>query len=555
MTRKIFRSCFLVAVTVLLASLLLIMGALYEYFDSQYEEELRQETAYIAQGVEQGGLAYCQALEQERNLNTRITWIESDGTVRYDSQADASSLENHADREEVQQAMRNGTGFSVRRSDTLGRQTLNCAVRLDDGTVLRVSGMRTTVWMLLGGMLPPIFFVLIVAVVLSLCLAHRVSRRVAEPINHIDLEHPLENNEVYDELAPFLTRISHQNQQIQQQLQQLKERQEELATITAQMDEGLIVLGKDGTILSINRRAAEIFAGQGDCVGKHLFSVSHNAAIMPVLEQAQQGQEAETELAWEGRRYQFLAAPVRAGQAQQGVVILLLDITQRSQAEQLRREFSANVSHELKTPLTSISGYAELMQSGMVRPEDMQPFAGKIYKEATRLMALVEDILQLSRLDEGMDMAQEPVALRHLAETVATRLEPMAQEKQVTVAVQGADETVQGAPRVLDEVVCNLMENAIKYNRPGGTVTVQVGRTEKGVVLTVADTGIGIPPEHQDRVFERFYRVDKSHSKATGGTGLGLSIVKHGVMLHHAELSLQSQEGKGTTITITFPKL
>ena len=467
MTRKIFRSCFLVAVTVLLASLLLIMGALYEYFDSQYEQELRQETIYIAQGVEQGGLAYCQALEQEGNLNARITWIDSDGTVRYDSQADASLLENHADREEVQQAMRDGTGFSVRRSDTLGRQTLNCAVQLDDGTILRVSGMRTTAWMLMGGMLPPIFFVLIVAMVLSLCLAHRVSRRVAEPINHIDLEHPLENNEVYDELAPFLTRISHQNQQIQQQLQQLKERQEELATITAQMDEGLIVLGKDGTILSINRRAAEIFAVQGDYVGRHLFSVSHNAAIMPVLEQAQQGREAETELAWEGRRYQFLAAPVRAGQDQQGVVILLLDITQRSQAEQLRREFSANVSHELKTPLTSISGYAELMQSGMVRPEDMQPFAGKIYKEATRLMALVEDILQLSRLDEGMDMVQEPVALRQLAETVAARLEPMAQEKQVTVAVQGADETVQGAPRVLDEVICNLMENAIKYNRPG----------------------------------------------------------------------------------------
>ncbi|MBS6365874.1 MAG: PAS domain-containing protein [Clostridiales bacterium] len=554
MTRKIFRSCFLVAVTVLLASLLLIMGALYEYFDSQYEQQLRQETAYIAQGVEQGGLDYCQALQQRGDLNARITWIESDGTVRYDSRSGQAMLENHADRQEVQQALQTGTGFSVRRSETLGRQTLNYAVRLDDGTVLRVSGTRTTVWMLLGGMLPPIFFVLIAAVVLSLCLAHRVSRRVAEPINHIDLEHPLENNEVYDELAPFLTRISHQNQQIQQQLQQLRERQEELATITAQMDEGLIVLGKDGTILSMNRRAAEIFGVQGAYVGKHLYSVSHNAAIMPVLEQAQQGQEAETELAWEGRRYQFLAAPVRAGQAQQGVVILLLDITQRSQAEQLRREFSANVSHELKTPLTSISGYAELMQSGMVRPEDMRPFAGKIYKEATRLMALVEDILQLSRLDEGTDLAREPVALRRLAETVAGRLEPLAAEKQVQIKIEGEDAVLEGSGRVLDEVLCNLMENAIKYNRPGGSVTVRVEQTDRRVVLTVSDTGIGIPQAHQSRVFERFYRVDKSHSKATGGTGLGLSIVKHGVLLHHGELSLQSQEGKGTTVTIVFPK-
>ena len=554
MTRKIFRSCFLVAVTVLLASLLLIMGALYEYFDSQYEQQLRQETAYIAQGVEQGGLDYCQALQQRGDLNARITWIESDGTVRYDSRSGQAMLENHADRQEVQQALQTGTGFSVRRSETLGRQTLNYAVRLDDGTVLRVSGTRTTVWMLLGGMLPPIFFVLIAAVVLSLCLAHRVSRRVAEPINHIDLEHPLENNEVYDELAPFLTRISHQNQQIQQQLQQLRERQEELATITAQMDEGLIVLGKDGTILSMNRRAAEIFGVQGAYVGKHLYSVSHNAAIMPVLEQAQQGQEAETELAWEGRRYQFLAAPVRAGQAQQGVVILLLDITQRSQAEQLRREFSANVSHELKTPLTSISGYAELMQSGMVRPEDMRPFAGKIYKEATRLMALVEDILQLSRLDEGTDLAREPVALRRLAETVAGRLEPLAAEKQVQIKIEGEDAVLEGSGRVLDEVLCNLMENAIKYNRPGGSVTVRVEQTDRRVVLTVSDTGIGIPQAHQSRVFERFYRVDKSHSKATGGTGLGLSIVKHGVLLHHGELSLQSQEGKGTTVTIVLPK-
>ena len=554
MTRKIFRSCFLVAVTVLLASLLLIMGALYEYFDSQYEQQLRQETAYIAQGVEQGGLDYCQALQQRGDLNARITWIESDGTVRYDSRSGQAMLENHADRQEVQQALQTGTGFSVRRSETLGRQTLNYAVRLDDGTVLRVSGTRTTVWMLLGGMLPPIFFVLIAAVVLSLCLAHRVSRRVAEPINHIDLEHPLENNEVYDELAPFLTRISHQNQQIQQQLQQLRERQEELATITAQMDEGLIVLGKDGTILSMNRRAAEIFGVQGAYVGKHLYSVSHNAAIMPVLEQAQQGQEAETELAWEGRRYQFLAAPVRAGQAQQGVVILLLDITQRSQAEQLRREFSANVSHELKTPLTSISGYAELMQSGMVRPEDMRPFAGKIYKEATRLMALVEDILQLSRLDEGTDLVREPVALRRLAETVAGRLESLAAEKQVQIKIEGEDAVLEGSGRVLDEVLCNLMENAIKYNRPGGSVTVRVEQTDGRVVLTVSDTGIGIPQAHQSRVFERFYRVDKSHSKATGGTGLGLSIVKHGVLLHHGELSLQSQEGKGTTVTIVFPK-
>ena len=554
MTKRIFRSCFLSALLVLIASFALIMGVLYSYFSDQYQAELKNEAVFISSAVELSGMDYCARVNDGSRTDTRITWIAADGTVLYDNKAEADTMENHAGREEVREALENGEGVSKRYSNTLSRQTIYYAMRLSDGTVLRISGSQMSVWALMGGMLQPILLMLVLAVALSGWLAHRAARRVVQPLSEIDLENPLENNDVYDELAPFLTRISRQNRQIQQQMRLLEERQSELNTITEQMDEGLLILDHHAKVLSINRRAAEIFSVTGDCVGRHIFAVNRSAEVMPVLEHALEGQEAETQLEIGGKTYQFLATPVRVENQPKGVVLLILDITQRHQAEQLRREFSANVSHELKTPLTSISGYAELMQNGMVRQEDMVPFAGKIYQEANRLITLIEDIIQLSRLDESGDSFRfEPVDLLEVAKAVTKRLEPQAKSRQITMTVTGGDVQILGVPQILDEMCYNLCENAVKYNHPGGTVDVSVTRQDGHAVLQVKDNGIGIPKEHQSRVFERFYRVDKSHSKATGGTGLGLSIVKHGAMLHKAELSLESEPGVGTTITVTFP--
>ena len=552
MTKRVFRSTFLVALAVLAASLALIMGVLYSYFSNEYLKELKNESAFVVQGLSLKGEEYLNGLPSGSD---RITWIDGDGTVLYDSQADSASMENHSDREEFVEAQESGTGESVRYSKTLSERTMNYAVQMEDGSVLRVSTTQLSVGALVWGMLQQILMVVAVAIALSGLLAYRTSKQVVEPLNKVDLEHPLESSEdIYDELAPFLTRIEQQNRQINRQIQTLKEQKEEFDTITDRMDEGLIILNHKGEILSINRRGAEIFGAEGDCLGKHIYSLSRSTKLMPVLEKSLKGEAAQTDFSLNERDYQILASPVEADSQRGGAVVLILDVTESRQAERLRREFSANVSHELKTPLTSISGYAELMQSGMVKEEDMVPFAGRIYQEANRLIHLVEDIIRLSQLDEGdSTFRKEPVELLGLSEQVCEELKEAAEKRQVTVQVTGSPCVLVGVSRVLEEMIYNLVDNAIKYNKEGGSVTVNVQVKERDALLSVSDTGVGIPAEHQSRVFERFYRVDKSHSRATGGTGLGLSIVKHGAQLHGAEVSLDSKVGVGTTITLRFP--
>ncbi len=552
MTKRVFRSTFLVALVVLVASLALIMGALYSYFSNEYFQELKNESAYVARGLRLGGEDYLEGLVAGDN---RITWIDGDGTVLYDSDAESGSMENHSDREEFIEAKASGVGESIRYSNTLSERTLNYALLMDDGTVLRISANQLPVWALVWGMLQQILIVLAVAVALSGVLAYTTSKRVVEPLNKVDLEHPLDSSEdIYDELAPFLTRIEQQNHQINRQIRALKEQKEEFDTITDRMDEGLLILNHKGEILSINRRGAEIFGVEGDCLGRHIFSLSRSTRLMPVLEKSLNGEAAQTDFSLNQRDYQILASPVETDSQRGGAVVLILDVTESRQAEQLRREFSANVSHELKTPLTSISGYAELMQSGMVKQEDMIPFAGRIYQEANRLIHLVEDIIRISQLDEG-DLAfwREPVELLGLSQQVCSELTEAAAKRSVSLEVSGTPCVLEGVSRVLEEMIYNLVDNAIKYNKDGGSVTVSVQKEENQALLTVADTGVGIPMEHQSRVFERFYRVDKSHSRATGGTGLGLSIVKHGAQLHGAEINLESKVGEGTTITLRFP--
>ncbi len=553
MKKSVFRSTLLVAMSVLVASLALILGVLYNYFSRQLVEELKNETEYVAQGIETGGEDYLYELS-ERSTSARITLIDADGTVLYDSMVDASSMENHSDREEVQDALESGTGESTHYSNTLSVRTVNYAVLLESGEVLRLSDTQTTVWALIVEMIQPILLVVIVAIILSCVLAYRTSKHVVEPLNKVDLEHPLEAADVYDELAPFLTRIEHQNRQIQTQIREIKEQREEFDTITYQMDEGLVVLDHKGNIIFINRRGEEIFGVDQTCVGQNCIALGRSLEVINVLKQCLGGVASQEEFTMNDREYSIFGTPVSLDDEKSGAVVLLLDVTQSHQAEQMRREFSANVSHELKTPLTSISGYAELMENGLVKQEDMVPFAGKIHQEATRLTKLVDDILRLSQLDEGeTTFRQGQVELLGLARLVTGRLEPAAYQRGVSLEVTGEPCTIEGYEQVLDEMIYNLVENAIKYNKDDGSVTVTVQKQEDGPVITVADTGIGIPDEHQARVLERFYRVDKSHSKATGGTGLGLSIVKHGAMLHDAKLTLESRENEGTTIRIQFP--
>ena len=550
MTKKIFRSILLVAGTVLLASLVIIWGCLYGYFASVEETQLQDELGLAAVVVEKDGEAGLQQIDASR---FRLTWIEADGTVLYDTDTDAGALENHAARAEVQQALEYGEGESVRYSTTLLEKTMYCARRLDDGTVLRISRSRASVGVLLLGMLQPILAVLIAALVLSAIFARRLSRRIVEPLNNLDLDHPLDND-AYEELSPLLGRISRQSGQINAQLRELKRRTDEFVQITGSLQEGLVLLDERGYVLSINPAAQRLFGVGKDCVGKDFLVVDRSREMDAAVAHAIQ--EGHSELRGEraGRLWQFDISRTGEDGETHGAVLLAIDITDRENAERSRREFTANVSHELKTPLQGIIGSAELLESGMVKQEDVPRFVGHIRAEAQRLVTLIGDIIRLSQLDEGDEMPREPVDLRAIADEAAQDLQGTAEKQNVTITVDGAHVQLTGVRRLLYEIVYNLCENAVKYNREGGSVTVHVAEADGKASIRVADTGIGIAPEHQSRIFERFYRVDKSHSKASGGTGLGLSIVKHAVAYHHGEIALESEVGKGTTITVHFPE-
>ena len=549
MTKKIFQSILLVAGCVLLASLLIIMGFLYDYFGGVEKNQLRDELSLAAAAVEDGGTDYLSQLTADRY---RLTWIAADGSVLYDTKTNAESLENHASRAEVSQALATGTGESTRYSSTLMEKTMYYAQRLDDGTVLRISISRATVGMIAVGMIQPLLIVLIVALILSGLLARRLSRRIVDPLNSLDLEHPLDND-AYEELSPLLKRIHHQHVEIQTQLRELREKTDEFTQITGSMREGLVLLDEHGSILSINAAAQALFGADAQCVGRDFLTIERSHEISTAIQAAAADGHSEVRAERAGRVYQFDISRITSDGKFLGTVILAFDITEQEFAERNRREFTANVSHELKTPLQGIIGSAELIENGMVRPEDLPRFVGHIHAEAARLVTLIDDIIRLSQLDEGDAMPTEPVDLLAVSQEAAENLHDAAAARNVTVSVTGQPAVLPGVRRLIYEIVYNLCDNAIKYNRDGGRVDVTVAADAGGSSITVADTGIGIAPEHQARVFERFYRVDKSHSKASGGTGLGLSIVKHAVQYHHGRIELESTPGTGTTIRVVFP--
>ena len=549
MTKKIFQSILLVAGAVLLASLLIIMGFLYDYFGGVEENQLRDELSLAAAAVEDGGTDYLSQLTAGRY---RLTWIAADGSVLYDTRTDAESLGNHASRTEVSQALTTGTGESTRYSSTLMEKTMYYAQRLADGTVLRISISRATVGMIAVGMIQPLLIVLIVALILSGLLARRLSRRIVDPLNSLDLEHPLDND-AYEELSPLLKRIHRQHVEIQTQLRELHERTDEFTQITGSMREGLVLLDEHGSILSINAAAQALFGADAQCVGRDFLTIERSHELSAAIQAAVADGHSEVRAERAGRVYQFDISRITSDGKFLGTVILAFDITEQEFAERNRREFTANVSHELKTPLQGIIGSAELIENGMVKPDDLPRFVGHIHAEAARLVTLIDDIIRLSQLDEGAAMPTEPVNLLAVSQEAAENLQDAAAVRGVTVGVTGQPAVIPGVRRLIYEIVYNLCDNAIKYNRGGGHVDVTVAADADGSSITVADTGIGIAPEHQGRVFERFYRVDKSHSKASGGTGLGLSIVKHAVQYHHGRIELESTPGTGTTVRAVFP--
>ena len=553
MTRKIFQSIIAVVISVLLLSLALITGVLYNHFETTMLDQLRTTAQFAEQGVEQEGMAYFDSLHAQ---NCRVTWIAADGTVKYDNRSNPKTMENHADRQEVREAMENDSGTSVRRSSTLSEHTMYYAKRLSDGTVLRLSMSQRSVLFLMGGMLSPLVFIFLAACLLAGVLSYRVSKKIVKPLSKIDLKHP-EQVETYDELSPFLQRIAAQNREIDARMAEIRKQQQEFSMITENMSEGLFVVDRNYQILSYNKSAMQIFGMDPRQEHENLLAVNRSEGFRNAVDSALKGRHTQENLELNGRVYQIIANAVCQpdfAEDMVGAVILVLDVTEKEAQEQYRREFTANVSHELKTPLTSISGIAEIIRNGIVKPEDIPHFAGKIYDESQRLITLIGDIIKLSRLDENqVPMERETVDMLEMARDVVQQLSSVARKNGVTLVANGTHGQVQGVRQVLGEMVYNLCENAVKYNRAGGRVWVDVQQVADHVVLRVKDTGIGIPAAEQGRIFERFYRVDKSHSKAVGGIGLGLSIVKHGAALHHATISVSSEPEQGTEITLTFP--
>ena len=550
MTSRIFKSIIAVTAVVMMTGFVIITGVLYQYFGSVQESQLKDELSLAVNATEQMGEDYLKNLDPERY---RLTWVSSDGTVIFDSHADETTMGNHAEREEIHEAFITGQGSSTRKSDTLTEQTIYEAMRLSDGSVLRISVSSATALKLVLGLLQPIIVVLLIAIAFSAWLAHRISRNLMEPLNAVDLENPLEN-EVYEELAPLLHRIHAQQLEIHSQMETLKQKQDEFDQITSNMKETLVLLDHTGRILSINPAAQVLFDANKSCIGEHFVTVERRQNMRSALEETEQNGSCVFRDKKNGREYQFELSRIDSEGIYTGMVILAFDITEQVNAEKHRREFTANVSHELKTPLQTIIGSAELMETGIVKKEDMPRFIDHIRKEASRLVSLIDDIIGLSQLDEGGEMPREEVSLKAVAEEVCEVLTDVAEQKNVSLEIDCEDVVITGVRRLLYEIIYNLSENAIKYNHLGGFVKVKTTQDEDNIYISVQDTGIGIAVEDQNKIFERFYRVDKSHSKQSGGTGLGLSIVKHAAQYHNADISVESEINKGTTITITFYK-
>ncbi len=568
MTRRIFNSILFACLGVLLVSMVLAMSLLYAHYDTQLLEELRTRTYYISEGVESGGIAYLEALDAG---DDRITLVGADGEVLYDSHASPAGMDNHAGRAEIAAALATGSGEAERRSDTRAERTCYYALRLSDGSVLRLAAAQSTVWALVASLLPVFLCAAVFLSVICAVLADGFSRSIMKPIDQLDPKLPPDVADTYEELAPLVQRLQSQNRRIARQMEELRRRQKEFAVVTDNMSEGLLMIDAKAEVLLCNTSMAHFFHRPGDAVGQNVLLLNRSRPFRYAISEVLEGRHAQVMLSVNGRQFELIANPVFDAQekssahvpaethtALTGAVLLMVDVTEREERERLRREFTANVSHELKTPLTAIYGSSELLADGIVRTEDIPEFARDIHTQAARMIRLVEDILRLSQMEAGeIALHKEPVDLYGVAEQVAAELAEAARRAQVTLTVEGTFAVLQGVPAILHELVANLCDNAIKYNRPGGTVQVTVdGETlPDGTVcpvLTVRDTGIGIPKEHQSRIFERFYRVDKSHSRRIGGTGLGLSIVKHAVLMHGGTLFMESEPEVGTTIIVRF---
>lgn len=550
MTKRIFRAIFNVSLLILIASTLILVAFVGDYNSDQTKEAMHADAVYIAKAMETEGISY---LEQLPKQSQRITWIDADGTVLFDSYADVSQMENHGEREEVVKALKTGRGESTRYSTTLAEKTENYAIKLSDDTILRLSVTSLSALSIFLSMTQLLALVLVIALILAGFLASKTSKSIVKPLENVDLKHP-EQAEIYDEMAPFLRRIAVQNKLISKQMQDRQRRQREFETITENMQEGLLVLDAKGEVLSCNKGARRLLGVDHVPEKENVFALNRTEGFRRCITAALAGNHEEVTMESDSRSYQLLANPVTEDGLVAGVVLLLFDNTEKADREKLRREFTANVSHELKTPLTSISGFAEIMKNGMVKAEDVPRFAHNIYDEAQRLISMVQDIIQLSRLDEAQEtMEKTEVNVALIAETVAKRLEGQAAQRNIVFHIETESAVLSGVPHVLEEMIYNLCDNAIRYNKDNGSVTLKVEKHPDDITVTVADTGIGIPYGEQERVFERFYRVSRSRSKEIDGTGLGLSIVKHGALLHQATVKMESEVDKGTTIRLIFP--
>ena len=551
MTKRIFKSIVLASVIVLLVSGGLTMGVLYNHFGNQLEEELRTEAEFLSIAVEDEGMSAFDSLPAD---SERITYIDTDGTVLYDNRSKTDDMENHLDREEIQEAMENGSGMAVRESDTLSQRTLYYAIRLNDGTVLRVSSTQYSLTGLLGGMIQPLLIILIVMLILAGFLASRLAKNIVNPLNQLDLDHP-EENQTYEEVAPLLTKINRQQKSLQAEITQAKRQQEEFSIITDNMEEGFLVIDSHTEVLSYNSSALKLLGAREQDARQSVLALNRSESFQKTVERVLGGQHVISNQEFQGITCQVAANPVFQDGKVTGAVILILDVTEKMKGEQMRREFTANVSHELKTPLTSISGFAEIISDGFVKPEDTKKFAGRIFKEAQRLITLVNDVIKISQLDEGkLPYEKEEVDLYEAVRETFLRIEDHAKAEGVHLYLYGPHIKSNTVKTILDEIIYNLCDNGIKYNKKGGSLTVTISQEGEKPVVTVEDTGIGISEEDQKRIFERFYRVDKSHSKAIGGTGLGLSIVKHGTMFLGADMKVESTLGEGSKFILILPE-
>lgn len=550
MIKKIFRSTFFATLGVLLVTLFMVVGLLYGYFTQVQKEQLQTETALAAQGVSLEGQDYLNELKMS---NVRITWVDNRGKVLYDNESDAQIMDNHANREEIKEALKDGYGESVRYSKTLTTQALYSAQRLDNGTVIRLSVTRHSILVLLFRMFLPLVLILVLAFLLSLWLSHSIAKSIVLPLNQLDLDHPLEND-AYEEISPLLRRIARHQKEVTEREVVIEQRQSEFDTIISKIKEGMILLDNNCHIISINQAAQDILQTDQTCLGKDILQILRNLSLNNWLEKGLQGRKQEGVLQLDDTHYKVMVRPIHSEDKVTGLAILFFDVTEQLQAEQLRREFTANVSHELKTPLHLISGYSEMLASDVVAQKDIPQFAEKIHSESQRMIQLVEDIIKLSHLDESEELAMEPVNLYQISEEVLDSLSAKANERHINLHLLGEPAYITGNHALIHSLIYNLCDNAIIYNRDKGDVTVDITSNEDDIVLTVQDTGVGIAKDEQERIFERFYRVDKSRSKKLGGTGLGLSIVKHAVNQHHADIKVESQLGLGTKMTVTFYK-